>query len=110
MPVSLEISYLPCNKILDLIMERGLLGDSISTTMKASGMVPCSGVQDATVATVPDQYRAWLEPEGDAARQFLEVRRISYGEDGEPVEYVLSYLHPEHFSLHIEFGRKEHHE
>ncbi|NEG54257.1 GntR family transcriptional regulator [Bifidobacterium platyrrhinorum] len=101
-PVSLEISYLPCNEILDLIMERGLLGGSISTTMKAAGMTPCGGVQDATVACVPAQYRSYLDV--DEREMFLEVRRISYGEDGEPVEYVLSYLNPRHFSLHVEFG------
>lgn len=104
-PVSLEISYLPCNEILDLIMERGLLGGSISTTMKAAGMVPASGVQDATVSTVPERYRQYLDIDVD--RLFLEVSHISYDEDDKPVEYVLSYLSPEHFSFHVEFGRKE---
>lgn len=101
-PVSLECSYLPCNEILDLIMERGLLGGSISTTMKAAGMEPVSGAQDATVAHVPERYRTCLGDGMDGV--FLEVRRISYGEDGRPVEYVVSYLDPRHFSLHVEFG------
>ncbi|MCI1833146.1 MAG: GntR family transcriptional regulator [Bifidobacterium sp.] len=102
-PISIEISFLPSNPMLDLLMERGLLGGSISLTMKAAGMNPHSGVQDATVETVPERYRDQLGV--TAEDRFLVVRRASLDAHGDLVEYVVSYLNPEHFSLHIEFGR-----
>jgi GntR family transcriptional regulator len=104
-PVSIEISYLPSNHMLDLLMERGLLGGSVSLTMKAAGMIPERGVQDASVESVPAQYRDQLGIQD--AERFLVVRKASVDRHGTLVEYVVSYLDPEHFSLHIEFGRND---
>lgn len=101
-PVSVEISHLPSTPVLDLLMERGLLGDSISMTMKAAGLEPVSGVQDARVDLPPEQYRQPLGMTGD--RAFLIVDRASFDKDNRLVEFVTSYLNPEHFTLHIEFG------
>lgn len=101
-PVSVEISYLPTNKMLDLLMERGLLGGSISLTMKAAGMEPVAGVQDATVEPLPQEYCEHLD--ASPTDRFLTVRRASVDADGRLVEYVESYLNPDHFSLHVEFG------
>ncbi|OZG61451.1 transcriptional regulator, GntR family [Bifidobacterium lemurum] len=104
-PVSVEVSYLPSNTLLDLLMERGLLGDSISLTMKAAHMEPESGVQDATVEALPEEYLEQLE--AIASDRFLVVRRSSFDAEGNLVEYVVSYLNPDHFSLHVEFGREK---
>lgn len=102
-PVSIEISVLPVNRILDLIMEHGLLGDSISLTMQAAGMVPVSGVQDAHVGLAPEEYRQQLE--ASDKDNFLIVSKASFNENEDLVEYVVSYLNPQHFSLHTEFRR-----
>lgn len=102
-PISVEVSYLPSNHILNLLMERGLLDDSISLTMEAAGMHPVSGIQDAKVTEPPKAYRSQLEAQD--GERFLEVERASFDEDGQLVEFVSSYLNPDHFSLHVEFGR-----
>ncbi|OTA26036.1 hypothetical protein B9G54_06145 [Alloscardovia macacae] len=103
-PVSLEISYLPANQILDAIMDSsGLLNESISLTMQAAGLVPVSGMQDATVSSAPKKYAKYLSKK---VKHFLEVRLASFNDEGQLVEYVISYLDPHHFSLHMDF-RKE---
>lgn len=104
-PISVEISVLPCNDMLDAIMERGLLRASIALTMKAAGMLAYSGVQDATVGPVPQQYRDQLH--ASETDRYLIVKRSSFDDEGNIVEYVTSYLNPLHFSLHMTFGRKE---
>lgn len=102
-PVSIEISCLPANRILDLIMERGLLGGSISVTMQAAGLKPESGRQDIRVETLPQDIAELFGDRG--GERFLVADRASYSAEGDLVEYVVSYLHPDHFSWHIEFGQ-----
>lgn len=107
-PVSVEISSLPSNKMLDLLMERGLLGGSIALTMKAAGMIPYKSVQDATVGTVPELYGKQLNAQ--ETDRYLIVNRASLDSDGKLIEYVISSLNPNHFSLHMEFERTEENE
>lgn len=102
-PVSIETSCLPANEILDLIMERGLLGGSISVTMQAAGLRAESGHQDISVGKMPNTIEELLG--ADHGDRFLIAKRASYDGDGDLVEYVVSYLHPDHFSWHIEFGQ-----
>lgn len=99
--VSLEISYLPSNEILDLIMERGLLGGSLSITMRAAGLITSSSSQDLSVEKAPDALHEYLEANGGT--RFLVSRKSNFSTEGALVEHVVSYLHPDHFSMHIEF-------
>lgn len=102
-PISLEEAYLPSNEMLDLILARGLLGSSLSTTMRAAGMVPVRGEQDVRVRPLPRKCAALLDAEPGAL--FLYSSRRSFDEGGMLVELVNSYLNPDQFTLHVSFGK-----
>lgn len=99
--LSLEISMLPANERIVTVMEFGLLGGSISKTLQATGMRIAYGHQDVSVKTL-DRESAELadRPEGVL---MIRSERTGLSEDGLLVEYVESWLDPEHFSLHLTF-------
>lgn len=100
-PVSIEESFLPSNEILDLLMERGLLGGSVSLTMRAAGMSPHSGTQKVCAQAIPNKYVDLLGCQ--PGERLLVTTRTSYDASAELVEHVVSYLHPDHFTVHIRF-------
>ncbi|WP_418969448.1 GntR family transcriptional regulator [Alloscardovia omnicolens] len=103
--ISLEISYLPATRLLHVLLEdKGLLADSISLTMQAAGLIPVSGTQDATVCTLPKKYASFFTKKDIP---LLEVKSANFNQAGKLVEYVVSYLDPHHFSLHVEYRKEQ---
>lgn len=101
--VSVEETYLPAGEMLDLLMEHGLLGGSVSKTMKAAGMVAVSGEQDVTARPLPPDFARLLDTEPGTV--FLHTTRVNSDADGRVVEIVISYLDPQCFSLHLTYGK-----
>ncbi len=101
--VSVEETYLPAGELIDLIMERGLLGGSVSTTMRAAGLVPASGEQDVTARPLSAEDAALLGVDEGAV--FLHTTRVNRDETGRVVEIVISSLDPDCFSLHLTYGK-----
>jgi GntR family transcriptional regulator len=89
--------------MLDLIMEHGLLGGSVSKTMTAAGMVAVSGEQDVTARPLPADFAQLLDTEPGTV--FLHTTRVNSDADGRVVEIVISYLDPQCFSLHLTYGK-----
>lgn len=99
--LSLEISMLPANERIVTVMEFGLLGGSISKTLQATGMRTAYGHQDVSVKTL-DRESAELANRQEGILM-IRSERTGLSEDGLLVEYVESWLDPEHFSLHLTF-------
>ena len=70
--------------------------------MHAARLEPVSGGQDISAEAVPADFAPLLGAAPD--ERYLVVRRTSFGADGALVEYVVSYLDPSDFSIHVEFG------
>ncbi|MCI1675820.1 MAG: GntR family transcriptional regulator [Ancrocorticia sp.] len=100
-PISLEVSMIPVNDRIKTIMEFGLLGGSVSKTLRATGMNVTHGFQDISSEAVDDQRAELLSiPAGE---RVLVSRRIGFDESDEFSEFVESWLNPEHFTFHLSF-------
>lgn len=100
-PISVEISLIPANERVNTVMDYGLLGGSISATLRATGMVTTQGDQDVSVRPVPQSYAEALDVA--TGTPFLLTQRTGRSDRGELTESVTSWLSPEHFTLHLTF-------
>lgn len=99
--VSLERSRIPAIDALALVPSDGLLGGSLTRTMKAAGLDPVSGEQWVQVFTLDEPTAAIFEQA--AGRAYLHAIRITRDAANNVVEHVTSILDPEHFRIHIHF-------
>lgn len=100
-PISLERSRLPLLPELEMVPLKGLAAGSLRETLREAGLVPASGEEWADIEMLNAMDADLLKcPEGSA---FLRTRRLSRDEEGRPMEYVVSLLHPTFFALHLEF-------
>jgi GntR family transcriptional regulator len=102
--VSLENSLVPAVPALVDLPQRGLVGDSLTATLREGGLHATSGEQ-------------WISGEGldepsakllgrRAGEFFLRATRISLDRSGGLVEHVVSLLDPARFQFHLVFGRQ----
>lgn len=99
-PVSLETSFLPATEALREVISAngGLIDGSIYQTVSAAQMAPLAGYLDVSAKRIEDAAdRLAAEPDD----VFLFSQRFNYRLRHELVEYVESYLDPEHFSIHV---------
>lgn len=100
-PLSLEISTLPANDRIRAVLEHGLLGGSVSTTLRATGMKVTHGRQEVSAARLRAGEAALLRMPIDA--RVIITQRLGLDSDDQLVEYVESWLDPDHFTLHFDF-------
>ncbi|OLT46194.1 GntR family transcriptional regulator [Cellulosimicrobium sp. CUA-896] len=103
-PVSYERATVPARGRLASLPDTGLLGGSLTETLRDAGLVAHHGTQDVSVATVGPEVADILGRAAGSA--FLRTVRVSFDRSGEFVERVESYLDPAHFSLHLTFGEE----
>ena len=100
-PISLEISLIPANERMRTLMEFGLLGGSVSKTLRATGMTTTHGFQDISSRPLGGDYAAILGL--DAGKYMFVTQRTGLGGMERLTEYVESWLNPEHFTFHSTF-------
>ena len=101
-PVSLERSRIPALGPLADLPENGLVGDSLTATLRSAGLVAASGEQWVSVVPVDAADAAVLEvPVGTP---YLHSIRVSRDASGRFVEKVVSLLAPDRFRLHLSFN------
>lgn len=98
--ISLEISIIPANERVQTIMEYGLLGGSISATLRATGMKTTHGFQDISIKQLSQAHAQMLQCEPCT---MILAQRTGLDNDDNLCEYVESWLSPEHFTLHLSF-------
>lgn len=101
-PISFETSAVPAAGSLARLPEDGLVDGSVWASLRAAGRVAARGTQDVRLVRLSTDEAAVLEREHGTP--FLRTDRWSYGRDGRLVEYVASFLDPEHFRLTVTFG------
>jgi GntR family transcriptional regulator len=100
--VSIERSRVPAVGRVSTAPADGLVDGSLSATMARSGLVTHHGEQWISVAPLGDSDAETL---GRAPGSlFLHSIRIARDVDGNFVEKVVSWLDPERFRLHMNFG------
>lgn len=100
--VSLERSRVPAvGRVADVPID-GLVDDSLTQTMAASGLVPAAGDEWIAVTTLGDADAALMGRRPGEA--FLHAVRIARDADGRFVEKVVSLLDPQRFRFHFTFG------
>ncbi len=100
--ISLERSRLPWREGFEALLETGLPGGSINSTLSAFGLIPASGCEGAGVLP------ALAEPEAKVLGRspgtpMLRLERLVRDAEGACIEYVESLLDPAHFGLRVEF-------
>ncbi len=100
-PISLENSLIPANERIRTVLEFGLLGNSISATLRATGMRVARGYQNVSAHTVEGEEANLLDVKPGTI--MLVAERVGLSNEGELVESVNSFLSPEHFTLHLTF-------
>lgn len=99
--ITLEFSRLPMVPALEAIPRHGLCRGSIHATLRAAGLVVDHGEEWVGLHRLS---AAEAETLGHpAGAPFLETRRLARSVDGRVIEYVVSFLDPAHFALHLEF-------
>jgi GntR family transcriptional regulator len=100
--ISHELSHIPAIGPLVGVPAQGLIGGSLTATLRDAGLEPDHGEQ--RVACRPlDEFSA--ERLGRSTGEwFLFVTRTSWCRSGDFVEHALSLLDPEHFELHRRFS------
>ncbi|WP_022885512.1 GntR family transcriptional regulator [Glaciibacter superstes] len=100
--VSIERSRVPAIGAVGAAPEKGLIDGSLSATMAEAGLITHSGEQWISVAPLGDaDARTLGRVPGDL---FLHSIRIARDLDGNFVEKVVSWLDPDRFRLHMNFG------
>ncbi len=100
-PISLEISLIPANERMRTVMEFGLLGGSVSKTLRATGMTTTHGFQDISSRPLGSEYAKILGL--DAEKYMIVTQRTGLNGMEQLTEYVESWLSPEHFTFHSAF-------
>lgn len=96
-PVSLETAYVP----LPDLSEHGLLGGSLTKTLRAAGLRAAGGEQWISTAKLDTASAALLERE--PGELFLRATRSTVDANGGLVEHVVSLLDPARFRFHLTF-------
>lgn len=99
--VSYERSRVPALGALRELPARGLLGGSLTTSLRAAGLDACQGEECIELALLTRADAEVLGREPGAA--FLHSRRITRDAAGRFVEQVDSLLDPQRFQLHLRF-------
>lgn len=100
--ITLERSRVPWSDALAPVLETGLAGGSLHTTLERAGLVATGGEEWANVLTAlpPEDAALMGRVTGEA---MLRLRRATRDATGTIVEYVESVLDPALFGLHMEF-------
>jgi GntR family transcriptional regulator len=101
-PVSLEVSLVPATGVLADLPERGLVNDSLTTTLAEAGLHASGGEQWIGLESLDAEAAAQLER--GVGEPFLRAVRISTDAQGRLIEHVVSLLDPAHFRFHLTFG------
>ena len=100
--VSIERSRVPAIGVVGAAPENGLIDGSLSATMAEAGLITHHGEQWISVAPLGDaDARTLGRVPGDL---FLHSIRIARDLEGNFVEKVVSWLDPDRFRLHMNFG------
>ena len=83
---------------------RGLVGGSLTATLRAAGLHPVGGEQ--WICVLPLHAAAARLLERRPGEMFLHATRTTLTADGELVERVESLLDPARFRFHLAFGRR----
>ncbi len=100
--VSLERSRVPATGSIVDAPKAGLVGGSLSATMRQAGLVASRGEQWVAVAPLAATEALILQRE--VGEMFIHSTRLSFDPEGRFVEKVVSWLDPERFRLHVKFG------
>jgi GntR family transcriptional regulator len=100
--VSLERSRVPAVGRLAEAPGRGLVDDSLSATLRASGLVSSAGEQWISAGPLGAADAVLLDRAPGTF--FLHSTRVARTADGSFAEKVTSWLDPEHFRIHLNFG------
>ncbi|GAA1692253.1 GntR family transcriptional regulator [Kribbella yunnanensis] len=100
-PVSIEVSALPAVGALADLPTTGLVDDSITATLRAAGRQGVGGEQWISVEPLDAADAALLER--TAGELFLRAIRVTRDQNGDLVEYVVSWLDPQRFRFHLSF-------
>ena len=100
--VSFECATVPAVGSLADLPTEGLADGSLTTSLRAAGLVATHGFQDVSVARLPEREARLLER--TPGSPFLKSVRTSFAADDSLVEHVVSHLDPEHFRVHFTFG------
>ena len=100
-PLSYERSLVPALGSLRELPARGLLGGSLTASLRAAGLVAVQGEEWVDVVSLAASDAAVLQsPPGTS---FLHSQRTTLDPVGRFVEHVDSLLDPDHFQLHLRF-------
>jgi GntR family transcriptional regulator len=100
--ISHELSHIPAVGALLRVPSQGLIGGSLTATLRDAGLEPDHGEQRVACRPLDD---ASAERLGRSAGElFLRVTRTSWSRVGDFVEHVQSLLDPGHFELHRRFS------
>ena len=99
--VSIERSRVPLRPELKDVPLSGLSHGSLSRTLTDAGLIGHGGEEWVEIESLS---KADADLAGvSAGTPFLRTRRVVRDRDGRLIEYVVSYLDPSHFALHMEF-------
>lgn len=100
--VSLERSRLPWRDVLAPVLADGLIEDSLSRTLAATGLSAATGEENAGVlASLSEPDAALMNRAAGGA--MLRLNRVTKLADGSVLEQVESILDPDRFGLRIVF-------
>ena len=99
--VSIERSRVPLRPELKDIPLNGLSNGSLSRTLSDAGLIGHGGEEWVEIESLSE---ADADLAGvSAGTPFLRTRRVVRDRDGGIIEYVVSFLDPSHFALHMKF-------
>lgn len=100
--VSLERSRVPWRDVLEDVLQAGLVGGSLNTTLQYHRLTIASGAEWAFIVPplTADDAALMGRKVGDV---MLRLRRLTREADRSIIEYVESILDPNLFGLHMEF-------
>ena len=99
--ISIERSRVPFRTELKEVASVGLAQGSLSRTFKEAGLIGDSGEEWAEVGALNQADAALMNRRTGSS--CLRTRRLVRVADGGVLEYVVSLLHPNYFSLHLKF-------
>jgi GntR family transcriptional regulator len=100
--ISHELSHIPAIGPLIDVPTQGLIGGSLTATLRDAGLEPDHGEQRVACRPLDEAGAGRLGR--SAGELFLCVTRTSWSRNGDFVEHAQSLLDPEHFELHRRFS------
>jgi GntR family transcriptional regulator len=101
-PVSLETATVPATGPIADLPRQGLVGGSLTATLRAAGLHASRGEQ--WICVLPLRAAAARLLERRPGELFLHATRTTYTRGGDLVEHEVSLLDPARFRFHLAFG------